>query len=90
MKILGIRRVVFQSKKTGEQVRGAELSISYPFEGKSERFGEEVDKLWLSDSVFQTLLSVCSGDLSIMIGKGCELSYNKYGRISDVRLTPSK
>lgn len=88
MKILGIRNVDYTSKSTGKQVKGVELHVVSPF-ALGRGLGDEVEKVWLSNEVWQSLNTVASGDPANIIGKGCELIYNKFGGVTDVRIVPA-
>lgn len=87
MKIVGIRNVDYVSKKTGEHVQGVSLHCVSPF-ALNRGLGDEVERVWLPLEVWGTLNRVAAGDPDNIIGKGCEVTYNKYGDVTDVCIVP--
>jgi len=76
-RIVGIEKVDYTSKNTGDRVRGTNLYVHYPSEDRPGLQGERCDKLYVKEAID------CS---SLSVGDDIEVYYNRYGKVDMVHL----
>ena len=81
-KVLGIQKVDYVSRKTGNSVVGTTLHVSFK---DSDVVGESVDNIFISDNL--GLKDVLS---SIKLGTMVGIEYNRRGFVSDVAILGEK
>lgn len=74
MKVIGVREVDYESKKTGKPVRGVEVYVSYE---DKKIVGVGTERLYVSEKYFPDVCHMGKG----LLGKEVHVSYNKYGNI---------
>ncbi len=75
-KIIGLRDSSFKGKD-GTEVNGTNIYLTYPLE---KGIGEG------SERVFMTEAKLCDGGYSPKIGDEVFIEYNRYGKVSAIRL----
>lgn len=78
MKLIGIKRADYISKKTGKRVLGWNLYFTYPLQDNNLEHGLGCDREFISESIFD----VAPWDL---IGTEITVLYNKYGNVDSIR-----
>lgn len=76
-KIVGIEKVDYKSRRSGNQVRGTNLYVHYPSEDRPDLQGERCEKLYVKETID------CS---SLSVGDDIEVYYNRYGNVDMVHL----
>lgn len=78
MKLIGIKRVDYVSQKTGKNVLGWNLYLTYPLKDDNQNHGLGCQREFISASVFNDAPWE-------LIGTEITVSYNKYGNVDSVR-----
>ena len=76
-RFVGIEKVDYTSRNTGDRVRGTNLYVHYPSEDRPGLQGERCDKLYVKEAID------CS---SLSVGDDIEVYYNRYGKVDMVHL----
>lgn len=84
MKVVGIRKVEYTSKKTGQPVHGWELHVVES--GVKGMLGDRVQQLWVRPDVFGALLAYSGSEPEKLLNKDVDVFYNQYGSVSSVGL----
>lgn len=84
MKVVGIRKVEYTSKKTGQPVHGWELHVVES--GVKGMLGDRVQQLWVRPETFGELLQVTGAAPEKLLNKDVDVFYNQYGSVSAVNL----
>lgn len=79
MKIVGMEKVDYVSKKSGQRVLGTILHVAQDIPNE-KGFGIKVFAEYLSGEVEERVRD------SFSVGDDVELFYNRYGRVSDIKL----
>lgn len=74
--VIGIEEVDYKSSKTGRQVHGRKLYLTFDFDAKQNAVGIGTEVAFAS----------CDSVDNVDLGDKIELLYNKYGSIADVRV----
>lgn len=77
--IIGIESVHFTPKNSDKKIAGIKVHVGIPMPPKKGQ-GEEVDSFFLSDAKLAAL------DFVPAVGQTVEVLYNKYGKVSTLRL----
>lgn len=83
VQILGVRRVQYMSRKTGNPVSGYTLFVSE--DDVPEVVGVQTDNVFLSDANAAPFVSQFKA-LPDMLGLKIEVAYNKFGSATGVKL----
>lgn len=68
--VIGIQHRQYESKKTGQQVSGYNIFVTYTANGVD---GVACDSLWVTEQVFF--------EADISLGDKVNVMYNRYGRV---------
>ena len=81
MKLVGIEKVKYVSKKTGEMVEGVNLHMLMPANAERGQVGQITDKQYISLARLKQL-----GDPEFKIGSDIVVYYNRYGSVDSVKV----
>ena len=76
-KVIGIEKVDYKSRRTGNQVRGTNLYVQYPSEQRDGLVVVRCDRLYVKDSIDCSTLSP---------GDDVEIYYNRFGNVDSLHL----
>ena len=75
MKVVGIRKVEYTSKKTGQPVRGWELHVLES--GVKGMLGDRVQQIWVRPEVFGELLQVTGAEPEKLLSREVDVLSGK-------------
>ena len=80
MEVLGYKRNEFVARDTGVLISGYDVFLAYPInkDTNKDADGHAVIKQYLSDRILD--------GHSLMIGDNIELTYNRFGKVSGIRI----
>lgn len=84
MKIVGIERVDYKSKKTDRQVTGFRFHCVE--DRQSLIGGVAVDQIFVGSDKAAGVVKLVDGILDQLIGRDIRIYYNRYGGVEDVEL----
>ena len=76
-KVVGVEKVDYKSRRTGNQVRGTNVYVHYPTEDRPGLIGERCEQLYVKDSIDCSMLSP---------GDTIEVFYNRFGNVDMLHL----
>lgn len=76
MKVIGVRKYDYTSKRTNNTMKAVNLYVTYPGTPEKGYKGEICERLFCAESALQGYLP--------MLGDTIEVFYNKYGNIEKV------
>lgn len=80
VKVLGIKKISYVSKKTNEQVKGNELHCAFK---DANVYGTAVSPIYVSDNLGCDILSIKPGDM-------VNIEYNNRGYVAFVEKLPAE
>lgn len=80
-KIFGVRRVDYDSRKTGKRVQGYQVGFGLVEDGTA---GYSVKTEYFNDDRFAPILKAVGGAYEKLVGADADFVYNQYGHVAAI------